>query len=622
MSTTARNRGSLGAAKALALCLCTVLLPVAAIAQDLSPCEMLLDPTIGPYLSGALALSLWRDCQLQGGGKEQNQAPGEQAQQPLAVPLAVERAETLVNDPLWGCPGTNCEPTYANRGQTEISAAVDPVSGTMCVAYNDAFHWFHEGAGTAGFSSSWNWGASFTDRGSIGSVESRGDPSMVWRAVDDKFYLANLYQATSARHLGLWRAGDACHELTYVGLIHQQQFSGNDDKEMMAVDNALTSPYYGRLYVVWKDFYYASPPQPLMSRYGVDDGAGGFTWSTPIVLSTHWCATCTPPRYVYEECQQGAWPAVGPNGELYVAHVEWPDPDGDPGSLSDCSIFADRIRIRVNLSTDGGNSFSELPSPMSLASNNPYDHECPSTIATLPVLNGDMRILASPQITVGANGDLHAVYSYDPDGRADAGGGPDVIDVFYRRLPYGPNPALRQWEPEVRLSTDTTATDQYYPTISASPANAADANVVVAAWYDRRHDPVSNLSFDYYVRISFDGGVTWRPEMRLTTQTSPLWLDPDAVATCYHGDYDQQLQVAVGLDDRKVHLFWSDDRQYTTPYGSKVDSNVRTIVLSVGAYLFTDGFESGDTSAWTVTLPSGAAPKLGQQPHKGGKRRR
>ena len=76
---------------------------------------------------------------------------------------------------------------------------------------------------------------------------SFGDPSLIWREVDGKFYLFTLHSSG----LGLWRSDDDCTTFTFVGNPHT---GGGDDKELAAVDNDLGSPYYGRIYMAWTNF--------------------------------------------------------------------------------------------------------------------------------------------------------------------------------------------------------------------------------------------------------------------------------------------------------------------------------------------------------------------------------
>jgi hypothetical protein len=64
---------------------------------------------------------------------------------------------------------------------------------------------------------------------------------------------------------------------------------------------------------------------------------------------------------------------------------------------------------------------------------------------------------------------------------------------------------------------------------------------------------------DYYKRYSTDGGVTWGPNVRVSDVSTPVpTLNPNfdpIVATCYYGDYDQQVQ-----DEQFTYILWSDSR--------------------------------------------------------------
>ncbi len=211
----------------------------------------------------------------------------------------------------------------------------------------------------------------------------------------------------------------------------------------------------------------------------------------------------------------------------YVSWVRW-----NP-------YFTGPIDIEVVRSTNGGASFSAVTNPLTGAVN-PYDSTATSSCGR-PALNGNIRYLPSGQIAVSPNGDLHVVYSYDPDGFNTG----DVVDVFYRRSTD--NGAT--WGPEVQLNDDGTTTDQWFPTVSAGPSGR-----IIATWYDRRSDVGGNYLFEYYMRVSEDGGATWQPSVLVSDVQSPVYLDPN-LATCYHGDYDTQVQ-----DASYAYIQWSDDR--------------------------------------------------------------
>ena len=388
----------------------------------------------------------------------------------------------------------------SSRTQSETIIARNENTGTICSAYNDSYGGVTAGVGYTGYSSSTDGGATFTDHGGLGA-NSFGDPGLIWRKSDGKFYLGTLHTAG----IGFWRSDDDCNSFTFIGNPHS---SANDDKELFAVDNNVASPHYGRIYMAWTDF--------TTARIYVTFSDNTTTWSVPVAVSGAGIDV------------QGAWPTVAPNGDVYVAWVRW-----NPYSTGP-------IDIEVVRSTNGGASFSQVTNPLT-GGINPRA-STPTASCGRPALNGNIRYLPSPQITVSPNGDLHVVYVRDPDG-LNVG---DVINVYYRRS----TDSGATWGPEVLLNDDGTTTDQFFPTISAGPGGR-----IVSTWYDRRLDTANNLLFDYYMRASDDGGVTWQASVRVTDGSSGVVLDPN-LATCYHGDYDGQVQTAG-----TVLVQWSDDRQ-------------------------------------------------------------
>lgn len=382
--------------------------------------------------------------------------------------------------------------------QSETAISVNEVTGTLCSGYNDSYSGLTAGSFT-GFSRSTDGGATWDDRGAL-PAPSSGDPSVVWSRRDSKFYFAALRSGG----LGAWRSDDDCQTFTFVASIA----AGNDDKEIMAVDNNPTSPFYGRLYVAWTDFGAAS------RIYSTHSDDGGATWSSQIAISDAGADV------------QGAWPTIAPNGDVFVGWVRWnPYPSGP-------------VDIEIVRSTDGGVSYTPVTDPMT-GQVNPRDSSATSNCGR-PALNQNIRYLPSPQLSVGPDGALHVVYSYDPDG-LDVG---DVIDVYYRRS----TDSGTTWGPEVRLNDDAGLNDQYYPTLSVSPEN-----IVVTTFYDRRLDPANQLQ-DTFKAVSADGGLTWLPNERVSDVSTPIYLDPN-LAACYHGDYDQNAQIP-GF----AMLQWSDDR--------------------------------------------------------------
>ncbi|MEM7585579.1 MAG: hypothetical protein AAF560_19470 [Acidobacteriota bacterium] len=463
--------------------------PLKSVKAPPEMCAMLDEPNIRGRMDGLL-YKLLVNC-----GREHEL--GSVIQRPSIEPEASEGPanppDVLVNDP-------SAEDSASSRVQNETSISYNETTGTICSGYNDSFHGIVEGTGFTGFSRSTDGGATFDDRGALGS-NSGGDPSIVWRRSDGKFYFAAL----ESSGLGVWRSDDDCMTFVYVGNSH---VSSGDDKELMAVDNFMGSAFFGRLYMAWTDF---NAGARIYVNYSDD---GGETWSAALPVSEAGGDF------------QGAWPVVAPNGDLFVGWVRWnPFPAGP-------------VDIEIVRSTDGGDTFTPVADPMT-GEVNPRDATATSNCGR-PALDANIRYLPSPQMAIGPDGALHVVYSYDPDG-FDTG---DEIDVFYRKS----TDSGATWEPEIRLSDDATTNDQYFPTVSVGASN-----VVVATFYDRRLDP-DNILIDYYKRISFDGGTTWQPSERVSDVSSPVFLD-SGLAGCYHGDYDQQIQT-----ESHVLVQWADDR--------------------------------------------------------------
>ncbi len=488
--------------------------PMAAAEKDSSvapatpqQCALLDDPRTAGRLDGLLvylAKACGREAEFLGGVRQESAFPGEN--------FAPEATDVLIND-------TAADGTTDAYTQSETTVAANETTGTLCSAWNDSHSGVTLGLGYSGFGRSTNGGASFTDQGNFPTVNF-GDPSLVWRKSDGKFYYAAL---SSSGGLVLYRSDDDCVSFVQVGAISS---TGNDDKEIMTVDNTPASPYYGRLYVAWTDF--------TDGRINLRKSSnGGTSWDAALDLSAASADV------------QGAWPAVAPNGDVYVAWVRW-----NPYSTGP-------IDIEVVKSTDGGATFAAVANPMT-GKVNPRDTAATSSCSR-PALKGNIRYLPSPQIAVDSVGNVHVVYTYDPD----ATGSGDVVNVYYRRSTTGG----ASWDAEIQVNDDATTTDQWFPSLSIGVGN-----VVTIGYYSRQLDTAGNTLFDYYSRTSFNGGASFNASVRVSDASSAVTLDGE-LATCYHGDYDTQVH-AGGF----AHYVWSDDRNP----GSGANPNVWTDVTPAG----------------------------------------
>ncbi|HET9959099.1 MAG TPA: hypothetical protein VFQ61_31630 [Polyangiaceae bacterium] len=469
-------------------------------------CALLDNPELRPRMSAALENKLLVLC-----GRAQKSA--QVTTVPGGLPTRARRAAAALSADI-----PVSDPALDTGGSTQSETSVVAVGNIVCAAWNDA----GEGAGLngfAGFGFSLDGGLTFKDGGPFpigpGGDQSFGDPSLAYSARDKAFYFASL----SSQGLSLWRSLNGCQSFEYVGAI---QSGFGHDKELIAVDNDPGSPYFGRIHMGWTAFGQSNDLN--VTSYSDDAGK---TWAPVAHLPNSGGAG------------QGVYPAVAPNGDVYMALV---NRAFNIGGVQDQWIYG---------SKDGGQTWSKL-ADIGTAQLQPEDANATQDCGR-QALNGHIRNLSSPQIvatpdsSASAGYVIHAIYPYDSDGA-----GPDHSNVFYRRSSDGAS----TWSAEVQLNDDGTNTDQFYPALGVD-----ESGVLAASWYDRRLDPLGNTSFDRYLTVSADGGLSWSTNERVSDVSSPVAQtlpNFDGLASCYHGDYDQ-IAVSGGV----AHLIWSDDRRVT-----------------------------------------------------------
>jgi hypothetical protein len=115
---------------------------------------------------------------------------------------------------------------------------------------------------------------------------------------------------------------------------------------------------------------------------------------------------------------------------------------------------------------------------------------------------------------------------------AAASGGPRDIQVYGTLLEFLPSPASvardhrdivltrstdggRTWSPKVRVNDDPQGSDQALPAVAVD-----ELGRVHVAWMDRRDGPQPGLTVSPYWTVSLDGGLTFRPSLRLAAPGS------------------------------------------------------------------------------------------------------
>ena len=183
-------------------------------------------------------------------------------------------------------------------------------------------------------------------------------------------------------------------------------------------------------------------------------------------------------------------------------------------------------------------------------------------------LLGQVWVATAP--ATGPLGDeVYVLASVDPPGT-------DPLDVhFIRSLDGGVT-----WSLPVRVNDDAGDAWQWFGTLSVAPSGRLDA-----VWVDSRADP-GGFDSELYYAFSIDGGVTWSANVVLSPPFDPHLGWPQQSKL---GDYYDMVS-----EDDLVHVAWA-----ATFNG---EQDVYYLRLELGP-LFADGFESGDTAAWPITVP-------------------
>ncbi|MFQ5334973.1 MAG: exo-alpha-sialidase, partial [Flavobacteriales bacterium] len=294
------------------------------------------------------------------------------------------------------------------------------------------------------------------------------------------------------------------------------------DKEWAVVDWT-NLPSRGNIYLTWADLdnYSSSNPMDSARIMFSKSTDGAATWSTPKRISKT-AGNCG------FNAIKGAVPAVGPNGEIYVA---W------------CGNG-----VSFQKSTDGGNTW--LPQDVTI------DFQ-PSWYFTIPGMtwgNGFPSI-ACDISGGGSTGNIYVSW-------ADTRNGANNSDVFLARSTDGGS----TWN-TVRINDDITTNHNFHPWVTVDQVTG----YVYVVFYDRRNY-TNDSGTDVYLAYSTDGGAFWANEKISTTSflgspwdynnvvahnkiIRPIWAQSSVVYTALINHDD----LPVGYDEyallQQVHLY-------------------------------------------------------------------
>jgi len=309
------------------------------------------------------------------------------------------------------------------------------VGTTPCSALGDAYsgtYFSNDGGGTWCCNSNPNSSyVATTDPSQIGTLipgvehlvggpyDAGGDPSVAFDSQGHVFYAGLGFNRTSAPNTVTVNKGafDSSGNLTWgppTFINPTTSPSTLNDKEWIAVDHNVGSPFQDRIYVTWTRFLFSA-------------GTGAYVQS-PIafVSSTDGGATFTSPKLISGNVLygQGSRPVVGPDGTLYVF---W---DGSTRHASLDSTYMVK-------SSDGGATWSK---PVAVA----------PLIDSSPLNDTVFRVNSFPAAAAAPNGDLYATWTT---------GNPGASTAVYSKSTDGG----ATWSAPTRVFTAGNRTAEGYP---------------------------------------------------------------------------------------------------------------------------------------------------------------
>ncbi|MDQ6948155.1 MAG: glycoside hydrolase [Actinomycetota bacterium] len=302
----------------------------------------------------------------------------------------------------------------------------------------------------------------------------------------------------------------------------------------MAIDRSQGD--LGRIHMVWIQAAdapaggFSPSSNPILAAYSDD---GGRSFSKPVRVSD-------PAR------RRVVGPALtlGPD---HAVHVGYYDLGGDAVDYQglEGATWQGKWSIVVTTSTDGGRSFG----PGMVVDDQIGPDGRVILIFTMP----------PPALVAVADRSLCAAWTDARTGDADA-----VLRCSANRG--------RTWDPLRRLNDDPVGNGrtQYQPHVSVAPDGRLDA-----VFYDRRADP-ANVSNDVYYTYSTDGGRTFAPNRKLTSDSSNTMVGQQYTNASAQGLVEWGSRIGLLSTDERAVAAWTDTRNIQFGIAQDIFSTVVT----------------------------------------------
>ncbi|MEW5922671.1 MAG: dockerin type I domain-containing protein [Candidatus Zixiibacteriota bacterium] len=325
----------------------------------------------------------------------------------------------------------------------------------------------------------------------------QSDPAMA-AANDGTMYLCHLDYVRSSlydsSYISILKSTDK--GISWTGPYTVTDITGPwfEDKEFITVDRSPGSPYEGNLYCAWAR-YSAAPPYIEIMFARSTDGAQTFDEEIVVGPGVQLVSPCSEMQL---SAGQLAQPLVGSDASVYVFWV------GRAQSLfaPQCEVYE---AIKYARSTDGGVTFAEPEVIRPVYGN--WDN-----------VDGDITVYAAPAAAADISGgpfdgNLYIAYTCMDTSNI---GYYDYNIEFVRSTTGG-----MTWDDKIYINDDYIGPeamfDQFHPWLICN-----EEGTLIVLFYDQRNDP-NHYKFDAYAAYSFDGGLTFTTNQRISEYSS----DPD-----------------------------------------------------------------------------------------------
>lgn len=286
--------------------------------------------------------------------------------------------------------------------------------------------------------------------------------------------------------------------VTAIALSAYEAGNPFHDRYSVAADNNPNSPYKNRFYVSWQRF---RVNQGVVFSYTTD---GGLNWIGPTLIGTG--------------NTQAPLPAVGPDGEVYVAWIN--------------TNYPNEAQAIVRKSTNGGQNWGPSIIAQSVVSIGTRHAQSNRFVLTD---KQSIRVSSAPQIAVDNSNKSTRGWVYVVQAGRDVPNGSNRVYVA-RSTDKG-----QTWQNKIRVDDNAVGNDLFFPSICVDPITGT----VAVLYYSSQNDPENNQGVDAYLSISKDGGNTWKV-IRITPTTAYL----NSLKTVS----DQSFGLGVGGGN----LYWGD----------------------------------------------------------------